>query len=141
MSDFDLFGELEKDSKIDEMNLDHELTRIPYLQSKWMKHYIRLNRDLRQAERHANTVKLVRSNYYLGLASDDVYRQAPLNRKILKTDLPDVLAADPELSQAREDMEILRDVTLAVEKFISSLNNRGYNLKAAVDYLRWKNGG
>jgi hypothetical protein len=140
-NDYDLFDELEADSKVNETELDRELLRIPYLQSKWMKRYIALNRQLRAADRHTALVKNERSNFYLGLASEDDYRVEPLNRKALKTDLPDRLSCDVEYCTAREDADTLRDVTVAVEKFVTSLNNRGFNLKAAVDYLRWKNGG
>ena len=137
----DLFEELEQDSKIDNTNLDLELTRIPYIQSKWMKKFLRLSRQLRKAETAYAQVKLARSKYWMGLGDDDEYREAPINRKVLKTELPDYLAADPLVLAAQEEYEVLRDVAAMVEKFISSLNNRGYNLGKAVDYVRWKNGG
>ena len=129
------------DSKVDQTNLDTELTRIPYLQSKWMKVYLRLNKDLRRAERIAAQTKLDRSNYYLGLAPESVYKEQPLNRRALKTDIPDLLACDPAYCRAKEDLDQIADLASAVEKFISSLNNRGFNLGKAVDYVRWKNGG
>ena len=138
---YDLFDELEADSKVNETELDRELLRIPYLQSKWMKRYIAMNRQLRAADRLLAVVKNERSNYYLGLADEDAYRDEPLNRKALKTDLPDRLACDADYCQAREDADTLRDVAVAVEKFITSLNNRGYNLGKAVEYVKWKNGG
>lgn len=137
----EILSDIESDSKIDQTNLDGELTRIPYLQGKWMKVYIALNKNLRKAERiHAST-RLDRSNYYMGLAPDSVYKEHPINRKVLKSELPEILSCDPALCRAKEEMDVLADITVAVEKFIGSLNNRGYNLGKAVDYVRWKNGG
>lgn len=137
----EIFDDIAADSKIDQTNLDTELTRIPYLQSKWMKLYIALNKDLRRAERIAAQVKLDRSNYHLGLAKDEVYKEFPINRRVIKSELADTLACDPEYCRAKETLDATADMTLAVEKFISSLNNRGFNLGKAVDYVRWKNGG
>lgn len=132
---------MEVDSRVDETNLSGELSKIPYLHAKWLKRYHALNRQLRNAESHLALVKLRRSNYYLGYASDAEYAVAPIFRKILKADLNDVLAADPEYAKAYDDVEVIREVAVLVEKFISSLNNRGYNLGKAVDFIRWKNGG
>lgn len=137
----DIFDEMERDSKVDETNLSGELSKIPYLHAKWLKRYHALNRQLRGCEQRLAEVKLKRSNYYMGFASDSEYAVAPLFRKVLKTDLNDVLAADPEYSKAYDDVEVVREVAVLVEKFISSLNNRGYNLGKAVDFIRWKNGG
>lgn len=137
----DLFDELAADSVIDDTNLDKELTRIPYIQAKWMKTYTTLNRQLRRAENTQAILRLEKTNYFLGLAPDEVYKENPLNRVLLKTDVPAHLAADEEWMEAVEEVEVLREVAVLVEKFISSLNNRGYNLGKAVDYVRWKNGG
>lgn len=137
----EILDEIAADSKIDQTNLDGELTRIPYLHGKWMKTYVGLNKEMRRAERIAAQIKLDRANYHLGLAGDDVYKEFPLNRRAIKSDLPDILACDPEYCRAKEGLDATADITLAVEKFISSLNNRGFNLGKAVDYVRWKNGG
>ena len=139
--DFDLFEELEKDSKIDQTNLDDELSKIPYIHGKWLKQYIKVNADLRRAEKEYARLKLAKTEYYSGTAPDAVYKQTPLNRKVLKSEVPDYLRADGELQDLEEKVDVLKDVAMVVEKFISSLNNRGYNLGKAVDYVRWKNGG
>lgn len=141
MTEGDLFTELEADSKIDNTSLDLELTRIPYLQSKWMKRYVQLSRDVRREESAFARVKLARSNYWTGLAPDDVYKEEPLTRRVLKAELADVLSADPKVQEAQDRLETFKEVALVVEKFISTLNNRGYNLGKAVDFVRWKNGG
>jgi hypothetical protein len=140
MTEGDLFEELEQDSKVDNTNLDLELARIPYLQSKWMKRYIQLSRDVRREEAAYARVKLARSNYWMGLASDEVYKDEPLTRRVLKAELPDILAADPKVQEASDRLETFREVALVVEKFISTLNNRGYNLGKAVDFVMCKNG-
>ncbi len=141
VSDYDLFDELEKDAKVDETNLDGEVLKTAYLQSKWMKRYIKLNSDYRAAKRKTAKVYLERQQYYLGTASDEVYAAEPLNRKVLKSEVSDWLDADEKVQEAREEEEILKDVTLAVEKFITTLNNRGMNINSAINYLKWKNGG
>lgn len=137
----EIFADLDADSKIDQTNLDTELTRIPYLQGKWMKLYVALNKDLRRAERICAQVKLERGNYHLGLSKEEVYKEFPLNRRVIKSELADTLACDPDYCRAKEALDTTADITMAVEKFISSLNNRGFNLGKAVDYVRWKNGG
>ena len=60
----EILADIEADSKIDQTNLDGELTRIPYLQGKWMKVYIGLNKELRKAidelaKKQGNKIKVV----------------------------------------------------------------------------------
>ena len=141
VSDYDLFDELEADAKVDETNLDGEVLKTAYLQSKWMKRYIKLNSDYRQAKRKTAKIYLERQQYYLGTAGDEVYAAEPLNRKVLKSEVGDWLDADEKVQAAKEEEEILKDVTLAIEKFITTLNNRGMNINSAINYLKWKNGG
>ena len=106
----EILADIEADSKIDQTNLDGELTRIPYLQGKWMKVYIGLNKELRKAERIHASLKLDRSNYFMGLAPESVYKEQPLNRKVLKSELAEILAhnRDEEKEHAAMVLEWIR---------------------------------
>ena len=141
MMEENLFDELAADAKIDATNLDAELSKIPYLHAKWMKRYVILSRETRKAEAEYAKVKLRRSNYWQGLGTEQEYLDAPMNRKVLKTELADILAADDEVVEAKERVSVFSEVAVVVEKFVSALNSRGYSLGKAVDYVRWKNGG
>lgn len=136
-----LLDEIAADSKIDETHLDSELLNIPYIQAKWMKRYINLNKVCRRLAADLAHMKILRTNYYMGRAGEDVYKEFPINRIVLKGELEEVLAADKEMVDAQELHAEIKDMVSAIEKFITSLNNRGYNIGKAIDYLKWSRGG
>ncbi len=138
---FDIFEELEKDSKVDKTNLDDEITKIPYIHGKWLKVFIYLQKQLREATREYEKKRIKLVEYYLGHASDEVYVERPLNRRLLKSEVEDYLKIDEELVNLKENAEIISSTLLTVEKFITELNWRGSNLGKAIEFLRWKNGG
>lgn len=131
---------LEKDSKIDEANLDRESLRIALLHGKWYGIYMDEARIYRKAFNDLKRLKKEKMEYYLGKAPDDVYVAKPLDLKVLRQDLDMYLDADEELIALDEKVDTQRLKIEMIESFIKSLNSRGFNIKSAIDFLKFKNG-
>ena len=136
----DLKHMMEQDSVIDHANLDREALKIPYLHGRWYGFFIDESRLYRSLMNEYRQLKRFKMEYYLGKCPDDVYEREPLNLKILKQDLDIYMESDAELNALEEKMNTQKLKVEMIESFVKSLNNRGYNIKCAVDFIKFKNG-
>jgi len=136
----DILKMIEVDSIIDNAQLDQESLKIPQLHGKYYKVFIEELRVLKGYDKDYNALKRDRTEYYLGKSSDEIYKEEPLDQKIIKQDLDLYLEADDKLSTLRAKRDMQKAKVEMVEGFIKSLNNRGFQIKNAIDFLRFKNG-
>lgn len=136
----ELKGLMEADSVIDSANLDREVLKIPYLHGKWYPFFIDESRMYRSMISEQRRLKREKMEYYLGKAPDHVYQEKPLDLKILKQDLDFYLEGDADLILIEERVCTQKLKVEMIESFIRSLNNRGYNIKCAIDFIKFKNG-
>lgn len=132
--------EIEKDSHIDDTKLDQEALLIPKLHSKYYRIFIDEYRAMKIYETELARLKKEKMEYYLGIASDEVYKKDPLNRKVLRGDLDLHLTSDKELSALNLKCEMQSAKVTLVESFIKTLNNRNFLIKSAIDWRRFQHG-
>ena len=135
-----VLSDIEAESNIDELRIEFELLRIPQIQSRFMNMFTRQSIALRRLQGEYDSLKKDRVHYYLGKAPDAEYVKDRLDIKVLKTDLDLYLAADPVLTAKSLALQEQKLAVEALEKFLSSLRQRGYDLKTAVDYMKFKAG-
>lgn len=136
----DVLAEIERDSTIDETRLEFEILRIPQLQSRYLNRFTRQAIALRRLQGEFDSLKKSRAHFYLGKAPDEEYVRERNDVKVLKTDLDMYLAADRVLTEKAVEVQEQKMVVDALEKFLSSLRQRGYELKTVVDYMKFKAG-
>ena len=78
--------------------------------------------------------------YYGGKADPEVYKQNPLDLKILKQDVPIYLDGDKELIESQHTVEYHKAMVDHAEKMCKMLNNRGFQIKNAIDWKRFMEG-
>lgn len=137
----ELQAEIEKDSYVDNNKLDTESLKIPMLHSKYYNYFIAELRILKGVEAEYKKLKKERHQYYLGQAKDEVYKEEPMQLKILRTDLELYLDADEKLSDLKSKYEIQKMKTEMLEAFIKTVNTRNFLIKNSIEFLRFKNGG
>lgn len=131
---------MQADSKIDDTALDSESIKIPYLHSKWYGIFIDEIRALKGIEQEYYRLVKEKTEYYLGKADDGVYEEKPLNHKILKQDLDVYLKADDELVKMDGRRSIQQIKVDMIENFIKSINQRSFNIRNAIEFMKFKNG-
>lgn len=140
----DLLDMMEEDSEIDGTSLDLESLRISKLHTK----YLRIMRDeLRQArhlEMEHDILHRKRMDYYLGLAPDEEYDERQggkaLYVKALKSELDTYLKGDEPLQIARHRLLDQKTKCEAVESFVKTLKDRGFNVRTALDVRKFNAG-
>ena len=69
-----------------------------------------------------------------------MYKEKPLDLKILKQDVPIYLEGDEELIQSQHTVEYHKAMCDHAEKMCKMLNNRGFQIKNAIDWKRFMEG-
>ena len=131
---------IEADSVIDKNYLDREALKVPSLHAKYYRIFMDAIRVLRAQEQKLKEVKKDRSDYYLGKADDQVYKDEPLNFKVIKADLDLYLDADEKYSSAVARRDEQRMKVTMLEDFIKTLNNRSFLISNAINFAKFQAG-
>lgn len=137
----DILADIKTDSVIDKVNLDYSSLLISELHSKWNRHLVTETLLLKKLINEKNKVLKDRTEYYLGRKPDEYYVEEPLQLKIIQKDLPLYLDADDNLIEISNKVETQLIKVNVIENFIKELNQRSFNIKNAIDYMKFKNGG
>ena len=133
----------ERDSCIDRTELGEESLRIPQLHSKYYQIYSTERSMLRQLEYKMINLKRSKYEWYAGTISEEELKEKnwePNPLKILRSDIPMYLESDEEIVNLNVKLEFQRDKVEFVESIIKSLPSRGYQIKAAIDWEKFKVG-
>lgn len=135
-----LQNEVEKDSKINDIELDLESLKTPQLHSKYLKHYNKFKLLLTRAEDDYKILRREKWEYYTGKASPDVYAQKPFALKLLKTDVEKYIEADEELQKVNQKVKYLETIVDFLDRTLRQITNRGFTIKNAIDWRKFTSG-
>lgn len=133
----------EKDTQIDRSELGEEALRIPKLHSKYYNMYSEERMVLRALERSHRNLKTTKYEYYNGTISQDQLNEQgwePFQLRILKSDIPMYLESDKDLQDLQARIDMQSEKVEFLESIIKSLPARGFNIKSAIDWERFKVG-
>lgn len=133
----------ERDAQIDRTELGEESLRIPQLHSKYFKVFSQERLLLRKMEADFKQLYRDKFEWYNGSISEETlkeYEWEPNPLKILRTDIPMHLEADKDLQSLNLKMEMQKEKVEFVEAVIKSLTTRGFQIKSAIEWERFKMG-
>jgi hypothetical protein len=132
-----------EDSHIDRTELGDEALRIPKLHQKYYQIYIHERLNLRSLEAAMKTLKLDKYEFYTQGPNEDTPKDWKLPPKglILKSDIPMYMDADSEIIKLSLNIGLQQEKLEFLESIIKSFGNRGYNIKAAIDWQKFTMGG
>lgn len=133
-------AEIKVDTQLDQNNLGAEALRIPMLHAKYYRYYTHEARVYHLIEADYHKLRKERIHYYLGKAPDEVYKDEPLDFKVLKSDLEPYLLADRKLSELRIQMNAQKLKVDLLEGFIKTLNNRSFLIRDALEWRKFQAG-
>lgn len=139
----DILLEWEKDSKIDHTELAEESLKIPQLHSKYYKMFVAERLLLKKMKGEFKQLYKRKMEYYNGTISDEElteYGWEPFALKVLKTEINVYMEADSDLITLLNKIGIQEEKVEFLEAAIKSLTARGYNIKSAIDWIKWTQG-
>ena len=139
----DIFEEWNKDSEIDRTELGDEALRIPKLHHKYFQIYSVEKLLLRKYESEMKVLKLDKYEFYTQGPNEETQAKGwdlPAKGLILKTDIPMYMEADKHIIELSLKIGLQQEKIDLLESIIKSLSNRGYNIRAAIDWQKFTMG-
>ena len=136
-----LQGMWNEDSKIDPDNLHTESLNIPVLHSKYYDIYNTLMLLRKKAEQQRKNIRHERYEYFSGKADPEVYIDNPFPKKIRdKETMAKYLDADTKLSGISLKIEYYEVMLRFIEEILKQITNRTYQIKNALEFMRFSSG-
>jgi hypothetical protein len=141
----DLMAMWEKDAQIDKTNLAEEALRIPLLHHTYSKLYVRHIMILRKLEGQLKKLRLEKAMFYQhGPSSFKEARDAnwklPPQGKVLKSDVEKYVDADDDVIKKTLSVAFAKEKAEFLESVLKTFRERGFNIRTALDFLKFQNG-
>lgn len=135
--------EWRKDANIDRTELGEESLRIPQLHAKYYNFYSTERLRLKSLEGEYRKLYKAKYEYYNGTMCEEDLRSwewEPFALKILKSDISVYLEGDNDLITAQSTIDVQKEKVEFLESAIKSLTNRGFQIKSAIDWVKFTQG-
>ena len=134
-------AEIKKDSQLDKNHLDRESISISSLHAKWLTILAGESKLFRAIKSEHDKLVLDLTLYYMGKASDEVYKEKPLQHKVLKQELQTWLDADDDYIASKTKLEDTELKLTMIDSFMNELKQRSFNIRNAIEFEKFKAGG
>lgn len=132
-----------KDAPVDRTELATEASRIPQLHSKYFKIFSTERLLYKKMEQQSKQLWKDLWEYYQGNFDYEELKERgwdQVNTRILKADLGIHIDADQNWIDNNLKMAYQKEKVDFLEAIIKSLNNRGFNINAAIQWEKFKVG-
>lgn len=133
----------QEDTKIDRTELGDEALNIAKLHHKYYQILVNERLVLRKHESELKKIKLDKYEFFTQGPNEETQAKGwklPAKGLILKADIPMYMDADDDLITLSLKIGVQQEKIELLESIIKTIMNRGYNIKAAIEWQRFING-
>ena len=132
--------QVSQDLKVDDEHLDTESLKNQEIKAKYLEHKSKFELLLFKAKGDYKRLYREKWEYYGGKADAKIYATKPFDLKVLKTDLGVYISADEEIIDAENKIGYLETVVDYIKGVIKSIDNRGWDIKNAIEWKKFEAG-
>lgn len=137
----EIFSDIVKDFKIDQLDLGGEAVRSSDIFCKYIKLYSESKLKVELLQNQQKHILASRRKYYSGDATPEEYQKSPFGLKIKnETTMKQYLENDAEVIKSNEKILIEQQKTEIFYGCLDELKRRGYAIKTAVDMRKFEAG-
>lgn len=139
----DIFSEWENDSNIDITELGEESLKISKLHHKYFRILSNERMQYKKLDAELKMLKLEKHEFYTqGPTKETMEKgwQLPAVGKILRSDVNNYIDSDRDIVNLSLKIGVQLEKMDLLESIIKVIINRGYNLKVALDWEKFKMG-
>lgn len=132
-----------RDREIDISELATESIRIPQIHDKYLKIYVDEKIKLRKLQLNLAKISKMKSDYYSGRMSQeelDRLEWQPFLIKVLKGEVNSYVESDDDIIKLKETIALMEEKINYIDSVIRMINNRGFQIKSAIDWIKYKDG-
>ena len=137
--------EWKKDSVVDQTNLGKSAAKNGELHAKYLIHLTDARLAIRKVETELLKLRKVKARYYNSELPKEELAAKKWNpygkTRPLKTELLELIECDDDILEVGERLEKLKTFQVQVESIMKSLSNRGWDIKSAIQWHTFTNGG
>jgi len=132
--------QVQNDLRINDEHLDTESLKNQEIKAKYLDHKSRYELLLFKAKGDYKRLYREKWEYYGGKSDAKIYATKPFDLKVLKTDLSIYISADEEIIDAENKIGYLETVVDYIKGVIKSVDNRGWDIKNAIEWKKFEAG-
>ena len=132
--------QVSQDLRVDDEHLDTESLKNQEIKAKYLEHKSKFELLLYKAKGDYKKLYREKWEYYGGKADAKVYATKPFDLRVLKTDLGVYISADEEIIDAENKIGYLETVVDYIKGVIKSIDNRGWDIKNAIEWKKFEAG-
>ena len=132
--------QVQRDLKVDNEHLDTESLKNQEIKANYLDHKSRYELLLYKAKGDYKRMYRDKWEYDHGKADAKIYAATPFDLKVLKTDLAVYISADEEIMNAENKIGYLETVIDYIKGVIKSVDNRGWDIKNAIEWRKFEAG-
>ena len=123
-----------------EENLASESLTNQKIKSKYLDHRSKFQLLLQKHNGDYQRMYRQKWEYYGGKSDAKIYIAKPFDLKVLKTDLAMYITSDEEIIQLMDKIGYLEIVIKFIDGVIKSIDNRGWDIKNAIEWRKFEAG-
>lgn len=131
------------DSKIDRSELGDEALRISQHHNKYYRIFANERLVLRKYETELKQLKLAKQEFFILGPTEETHAkgwQLPPQGKVLRSDVGSYIDADPDVINLTLKIGLQHEKIDLLDSIIRSLRDRNFNIRAAIDWEKFKVG-
>ena len=132
--------QVQNDLRVNDEHLDTESLKNQEIKAKYLEHKSRFELLLFKAKGDYKRLYREKWEYYGGKADAKVYATKPFDIKVLKTDLSVYITSDEDVIDAENKIGYLETVVDYIKGVIKSVDNRGWDIKNAIEWKKFEAG-
>ena len=132
-----------RDSEIDYTELGTESIRIPQIHDKYLKIFTDERIRLKGVEFELSKMVRTKTEYYSGKMSQEELEQRGWEQylgRLLKNEIVKYIESDDDVIKLKQQLVVLQEKINYLDSVIRMINNRGFQIKNALDWLKFSHG-
>lgn len=131
------------DREIDITELANESVRIPQIHDKYLKIYIDERIRLKGLQFELTKLVQLKRDYYAGKLTQEELEKLGWEQflqRLLKNEISTYIEADEDVIKTKKNIVLIEEKCHYLDSIIKMISNRGFQIKSAIDWIKYKSG-
>ena len=129
-----------KDCVIDDVMLDNASMAIPQLHAKYITLHNEYSLLLKKAKQELNRTSHLRTLYYSGRGTPDMYEDSPFDYKLIRSEIPSWVAVDESVNKVEMKVALYETTLNSLSDILKQIHQMSYNIKNMIEWRRFVGG-
>ena len=129
-----------KDCVIDDVMLDTASMKIPQLHAKYITLHNEYSLLLKKAKQELNRTSHLRTLYYSGRGTPDMYEDSPFDYKLIRSEVPSWVAVDESVNKVEMKVALYETTLNSLSDILKQIHQMSYNIKNMIEWRRFVGG-